>query len=53
MAIVKIRLHGLKEDVEKALESLRNTFIIHSISKPYENRNSNYVRVYVDAETDV
>lgn len=52
MATVKIRLQGLPEDVEKALESLKNTFVIHSISEPYKNRDGEYVRIYIDAEPD-
>ena len=49
--MVKIRLHGMLEEVEQAQEKLKKFFNINSISAPYHDRgNSKYVRIYVDAE---
>lgn len=49
--MVKIRLHGMPEEVEQAIEKLKNFFNLNAISAPYADRGqSKYVRVYVDAE---
>lgn len=49
--MIKIRLHGTKEDIKKAEEVLKNNFVILSTSEPYKDRGVNlYYRVYVDCE---
>lgn len=50
MRIVKIRLQGLPEDIEKAIEGLKNCFQLLSVSDYYANRNSEYVRCYVEVK---
>lgn len=53
--MLKIRLeyvdnqNGLKE-LQKALKTLEKNFTILSKSKPYQNRNSSYKRLYLDIE---
>lgn len=48
--MVKIRLHGTKEDIEKSREVLKNNFDILSESGLYKDRNSLYYRMYLDCE---
>ncbi len=49
--MVKIRLEGVLEEVEKAVPKLQKSFRILNVTDPYQNRNqSKYVRVYVDVE---
>ena len=50
MGIVKVRIQGLPIDVLKATESIRESFNIYSESTPYVNKNSEYIRVYIEAE---
>lgn len=45
---MKLRLTCLPRDVDAVLEGLRQVFDVHEASKPYANRSSKYVRVYVD-----
>ena len=53
--MVKIRLQGLPDDVQRLIEMLRTCeavgdLLLLSVSDPYPNRgDSKYVRVYVDA----
>lgn len=48
--MIKIRLEGLPDEVQATLDTMRELYVIHSVSKPYANRNSNYVRVYLEIE---
>lgn len=48
--MVKIRLQGLSEDIQKTLKDLEKTFDVLAISGKYANRNSQYVRVYVEVK---
>lgn len=48
--MIKIRLEGLPEDVEKYLKDLRKNNRVLQESKPYKNRNSECVRVYLDID---
>lgn len=48
--MVKIRLQGLPEDVKKAKEALQQSFQVLYESGSYPNRNSQYVRVYIEAQ---
>lgn len=46
---MKIRLHGLLDEVNEGIERLRASFDIVSISKPYKDRGeSELFRVYVE-----
>lgn len=45
---MKFRLTCLPKDVDAVLDRLRDTFIVREVSKPYVNRSSKYVRVYID-----
>lgn len=49
--MLKIRIEGLPEKVEKYLEAFRKKNTVLQESKTYKNRNSKYVRVYLDVET--
>ncbi|MBQ2714843.1 MAG: hypothetical protein IJF76_04350 [Clostridia bacterium] len=47
--MIKIRLHGLPEDVEKAKAKLKETFNVNSCSGNYADRGeSKYVRAYLE-----
>lgn len=48
--MIKLRLECKPEDIEKTVKSLEKEFDIISVSKPYKNRNSILVRVYVEAD---
>ena len=48
--MVKIRIEGKIEEVEKTVRTLGKSFCILSQSKPYKNRKSVYYRVYLDME---
>lgn len=46
--MLKVRLEGLPEEVQKGIESLEKQHQVLSVSKPYPNRNSEYVRCYIE-----
>jgi hypothetical protein len=48
--LLKIRLQGLPDEVDKMVESLRENYQVYQVSSQYENRNSEFVRVYIDLE---
>lgn len=48
--MIKMRLRGLKPDLEKALERLQTVCKVLSISKFYADRNSEYFRVYLEVD---
>ena len=48
--MLKIRIEGLPQEVKTAAIELRKVYDVLSASKEYPNRNSEYVRVYVDIE---
>jgi len=50
LKLVKVRLQGLPDEVEEILKQLREQFRILEESNQYDNRNSEYVRVYLDVE---
>lgn len=46
--MVKIRLHGLLEDIEPMVENLKNFYNVVDVSKPYKDRgDSKLYRIYV------
>lgn len=47
--MVKIRLMGPSEEVERIAKKLNAVLRIQEQSKPYKNRNSPLVRVYMDS----
>ena len=50
--MIKIRLHGTKEEVDNAASFIRGTFRVLSESNDYCDRGKSiYVRRYIDAET--
>jgi len=49
--MMKIRITGLPNEVETAVEQLQKAFRVLAVSPPYPNRGSQYVRVYLEAET--
>ena len=51
--MIKVRLEGLPEDVKKYLEKLKKNDRALQESKPYKNRNSEYVRVYLDIDPKI
>lgn len=48
--MIKLRVEGEPDEVQEKLLLIRMTFRVLSESKPYQNRNSVYVRVYIDIE---
>lgn len=48
--MTKIRIMALPKKIDKIVEVLEKEFEVISVSKPYENRNSKEVRVYVEIE---
>ena len=48
---MKIRLHGLKNELLEAKEIIEDAFNVNAVSAPYADRGeSKYYRVYIDAE---
>lgn len=51
--MVKLRVQGLPEEVEEYIERvLKPQSRVLYVSDPYKNRNSEYVRVYVEARME-
>ena len=49
--MIKIRLEGEPEEINKAIENIEDSFKILNQSEPYANRGrSKYYRVYLDVE---
>ena len=49
--MVKIRLHGTREEIIKAVEVLKKDFNVLSESEPYKDRGkTEYYRCYLDCE---
>ena len=49
--MVKIRLHGLEEEIRETKKQIEKIFVVNSESELYQVRgNSNYVRMYLDVE---
>lgn len=48
--MLKIRIEGLPEDVEKYLKDFRKNNRVLQESGQYQNRNSKYVRAYLEIE---
>lgn len=48
--MVKFRMEGTRDELADALECLDDSFIIHSTSRLYENRNDDNYRIYIEAE---
>ena len=50
-AVIKIRLHGTKSEIDKAISYLELVMGFYSVSGYYKDRgNSQYYRVYIDGE---
>lgn len=50
--MLKIRIEGLPEEIDKFMEPFRKKHNVLMESKTYKNRNSKYVRLYVEIEED-
>ena len=50
--MIKIRLQGKKEDIEKSIPKIAKNFIILSESEYYKNRNSEFYRLYLELEVE-
>lgn len=49
--MIKIRLHGTKDEIDKTISYLALVMDFYSVSGYYKDRgNSQYQRVYIDAE---
>jgi hypothetical protein len=48
--MLKIRLQGLAKEVAEMVESLKENYKVYQVSDQYPNRNSEYIRVYVELE---
>ncbi len=50
--MIKLRLYGTPEEVEKAFEQVEKAFEILYKSEPYHDKGkSKFVRIYCDVET--
>lgn len=50
--MIKIRLQGLPEEIERFIEDFKGKYEVLEVSEPYENRGeSKFVRVYVTIKT--
>lgn len=48
--MIKIRLHGTKDEISRAIENIRAVFNVMSVSELYKDRGTNeYYRCYIDA----
>lgn len=45
---MKIRLTGYPDELEKAVEKLKQSFDVISVSGTYPNRNNDQCRIYID-----
>lgn len=52
MIMLKIRIEGLEKEIEPFLKALKEQHNVLMVSKPYSNRNSQYMRVYAEIEGD-
>lgn len=48
--IIKMRLQGLPDQMGEFVKDLKKKYRVLSVSEPYPNRRSEYVRVYVEVE---
>ena len=46
--IMKIRIEGKPDEVAAAVEKIKEVFQVDTVSKPYKNRNSDDIRIYVN-----
>ncbi|BCC09604.1 hypothetical protein BCJMU51_p64 (plasmid) [Bacillus cereus] len=46
--MIKIRLQGLSQEMQEMIEDLKKHYDILSISDFYQNRNSQYIRCYIE-----
>ncbi|EGK10213.1 MAG: DUF3970 family protein [Firmicutes bacterium] len=46
--MVKIRVMGDRKKVEETVERLGKVFQVMNVSEPYQNRNNEMVRTYVE-----
>lgn len=50
--MIKIRITGLPDEIERFLTEIRKRFSVLSESKTFKNSNSNFSRKYVDVQED-
>lgn len=48
--MIKVRVQGLPAEVEKYIDDFREQYEVLDVSTQYENKNSEYVRVYLELE---
>ena len=48
--MIKIRLQGKKEHIEKSITKIAKNFRILDKSEYYKNRNSEFYRLYLEVE---
>ena len=49
--MVKLRIEGLPSEIEKTVDTLTDNFLILNESRIYPNRNSQFVRKYLEVES--
>ncbi|MGG4213535.1 DUF3970 family protein [Paenibacillus alvei] len=49
--MLKIWVEGIPEEIDQFLEHFEDYYRVLKRSKAYQNRNSEYVRVYVDVSS--
>lgn len=50
--MIKLRVQGLPDEVKAFSQQMRTSFRVLEESSSYPNRNSEYVRVYMDIEVE-
>lgn len=48
--VLKLRVTGLIEEVESFVSDFKKRYQVMQVSKSYPNRDSDYVRVYIEFE---
>ena len=46
--MLKLRIEGTQDELDQFLINFKDYYWILSQSRPYKNRNSDYVRVYIE-----
>jgi len=50
--MLKIRIEGMQDEINRFMNNFNDYYRVLSQSKPYKNRNSEYVRVYIEIGED-
>ncbi len=45
---MKLRIECAPEEIQEALNRIKQIFSVKSVSRPYQNRNNDNVRIYIE-----